>query len=137
MKRNKLMEECRQLVSPEIKREIDLSFEIADIIYTILQQKGITQREFAKSLNKKESEISKWLTGAHNFTTQTIARIEIALGESILEVTGKQKQVEKEFIYFHLPVHDYFKFSTAKEKPSVNPFDSNWIPFNNNEIANC
>ena len=30
--------------------------------------------------------ISKWLTGRHNFTTQTIARIETALGSKLISI---------------------------------------------------
>ncbi len=39
-------------------------------------------------LDKNESEISKWMRGTHNFTIDTIAQIEKALGEPILQVVG-------------------------------------------------
>ncbi|MFW5476809.1 MAG: helix-turn-helix domain-containing protein [Segatella copri] len=55
-------------------------------ISEILKAKGLTQKEFARLLNKRESEISKWLTGRHNFTTQTIARIETALGSKLISI---------------------------------------------------
>ena len=48
--------------------------------------KGLTQKEFARLLGKRESEISKWMTGRHNFTTQTIARIESVLGNKVLMI---------------------------------------------------
>ena len=35
-------------------------------------------------MGKRESEISKWLTGRHNFTTNTISGISMALGEPII-----------------------------------------------------
>ena len=38
----------------------------------------------SRLLNKRDSEISKWLTGRHNFTTQTIARIETTLGSKLI-----------------------------------------------------
>ena len=37
-------------------------------------------------LGKKESEISKWMRGTHNFTIETLAAIEDSLGEPILQV---------------------------------------------------
>ena len=43
-------------------------------------------KDFARLLNKRDSEISKWLTGRHNFTTQTIARIETALGSKLISI---------------------------------------------------
>ena len=61
-------------------------FQIAERISEILKAKGLTQKDFARLLNKRESEISKWLTGRHNFTTQTIARIETALGSKLISI---------------------------------------------------
>ena len=83
MKKSKIMEMCQKLVTPEIERNVEYSMFIADRIFDILDQKGMTQREFAKRLNKNESEISAWLTGTHTFTTKTLSKIEIALGERI------------------------------------------------------
>ena len=70
----------------EQKAEFDLSFGIAEHISEILKAKGLTQKDFARLLNKRDSEISKWLTGRHNFTTQTIARIETALGSKLISI---------------------------------------------------
>lgn len=69
-----------------VSREIDLRFGIVTRIHSILQRKGWTQADFAKAANKKESEISRWLSGSHNFTIHTIALIEEVLGEDILSV---------------------------------------------------
>lgn len=57
MKKSKIMEMCQKLVTPEIERNVEYSMFIADRIFDILDQKGMTQREFAKRLNKNESEI--------------------------------------------------------------------------------
>ena len=76
MIQNKLFRDCLAAIPAEQKAEFDLSFGIAERIAEILKAKGLTQKDFARLLNKRESEISKWLTGRHNFTTQTIARIE-------------------------------------------------------------
>ena len=70
----------------EQKAEFDLSFGIAERISEIQKAKGLTQKDFARLLNKRDSEISKWLTGRHNFTTQTIARIETALGSKLISI---------------------------------------------------
>ena len=58
-------------------------------IRAMLKAKGLTQKDFARLLNKRDSEISKWLTGRHNFTTQTIARIETALGSKLISTAKK------------------------------------------------
>ncbi|MCH5243106.1 MAG: helix-turn-helix transcriptional regulator [Muribaculaceae bacterium] len=84
MKTNPIFRECLSKVSDKTRAEFNLSFEIADRIDSILKRKGMTQKELAAKMGKRESEISKWLTGRHNLTTNTIAGISSALGEPII-----------------------------------------------------
>ncbi len=86
MIKNDLFRQCLAAVPAEQKAEFELSYGIAERIGEILKLKGLTQKEFAGQLNKRESEISKWLTGRHNFTMQTIAKIETALGCKLIDV---------------------------------------------------
>ena len=86
MMRNNLFRQCLAEIPAEQKAEFELSYGIAERISEILKSKGLTQKEFAGQLNKRESEISKWLTGRHNFTMQTIAKIETALGCKLIDV---------------------------------------------------
>ncbi|MDR2130471.1 MAG: helix-turn-helix transcriptional regulator [Odoribacteraceae bacterium] len=90
MKKSDLLEEVRATIPVGIKKEMDLSFAIVDRIHAILVKKGMTQRDFARAIGKSEAEISKWMRGTHNFTIRTISLIEYALGESLVEVTGKR-----------------------------------------------
>jgi transcriptional regulator with XRE-family HTH domain len=46
----------------------------------------MTQKEFAKLMKKSEAEVSVWLSGQHNFTLRTIAKISAALNTDILSV---------------------------------------------------
>ena len=71
-------------VSQEVKNFVDRSMEISDQIAAILKKQDKTQRDLAELLGKKESEISKWMTGMHNFTIKSIAKIEAVLGEQVL-----------------------------------------------------
>ena len=73
-------------IPAEQKTQIELSFAIAERIDAVLKAKGMSQKMFAQLLGKRESEISKWLTGRHNFTMQTIAKIETALGCKLIDV---------------------------------------------------
>ena len=57
--------------------------EVLQNIKSILQQKGLTQREFAKMLGKKESEISRWFSGKFCVSPMTQAKIEDVLQEPI------------------------------------------------------
>ncbi len=86
MIQNPLFRECLASIPEETKAEFELSFAIADRIAYLLEVKGMTQRDLAQKMGKRESEVSKWLTGRHNFTTNTIARISLALGSPIINV---------------------------------------------------
>lgn len=83
---NKLFRQCLSEIPQEQKRSFDLSYGIAEKIDAILRKKGITQHELARKLHKRDSEISKWLTGMHNFTIGTISNIECAIGENIIKL---------------------------------------------------
>ena len=81
-------------VPQETRTWVSKSFDITDQILDILERKGMSQKEFAGLLGKSESEISKWMKGTHNFTEETIAKIELALGEA---VTLTVKQAEEKY----------------------------------------
>jgi hypothetical protein len=44
-------------------------------------------------MGKQEAEISKWLSGSHNFTIATIIKIETALEDEIISVKKYRKSV--------------------------------------------
>lgn len=88
-----VFDEVYSKISEESKRMSSMSFAIAAHIDDILKRKGWSQTDFAKAMGKKDSEISKWMSGQHNFTISTIAKIETALGEDILSVKRYRKKV--------------------------------------------
>lgn len=88
MKRSNILEARRAKVSPEVRREVGLSFMIVDRIHQILKEKGLKQKDLANMLGKKESEISKWMRGTHNFTIDTISTIESVLDSPILYIAS-------------------------------------------------
>ena len=93
MKTNRIMDEIRESISPEMKMQMELSVAIANRIYDILEEKGMTQKDFARLMGKTETEVSRWLSGTHNMTLATLCKISIALGENLLEVPVSQKEL--------------------------------------------
>jgi len=59
-------------------------------INQILNAKGYTQKDLADKMNKKPSEINKWLKGNHNLTLKTIAKLEAELGEPIIYTSSRK-----------------------------------------------
>lgn len=59
----------------KVNSRMKLAARIADAI----KKQGLTQKEFAAKLDKKPSEISKWLSGNHNFTHDILCDIQSVL----------------------------------------------------------
>ena len=57
MIQNKLFRDCLAAIPAEQKAEFDLSFGIAERISEILKAKGLTQKDFARLLNKRKHPI--------------------------------------------------------------------------------
>lgn len=85
-KRSPLFDEVSKNTSAVVKRKVARSFAISQRILEILEHRGISQAQLARMLGKSESEISRWMKGDHNFTNETITKVEAALDEDILIV---------------------------------------------------
>ncbi len=83
-----------QKVLDETPKEVDIFVQkYADLVLRInqlLDEKGYTQKKLAENLEKQPSEIHKWLSGEHNFTLRSIAKLEAELGETLLEVPERK-----------------------------------------------
>ena len=97
MKTNKLMNEIRSTISPEIKMQMEMLVAIANRIYEILNAKGMSQKDLALRLGKTETEVSRWLSGTHNLTLATICKISAALGEDVIKVIERPYQPISEY----------------------------------------
>lgn len=91
-KANNLFEKYLERVDPEIRNEVNLNIDIANRIYDLIKKKGMTQREFAALMGKRESEVSRWLSGTRGFTTNTLAKISAVLGEPVVKVPEASEQ---------------------------------------------
>ena len=58
MKTNRIMDEIRSTISPEMKLQMDMSVAIANRIYEILEAKGMSQKDLAHRLGKIASVTS-------------------------------------------------------------------------------
>ena len=87
MKRTaKSLEEMLGSIPERIQREVDLSFQISDRIYNLMQERGLSKKQFADAIGKRPSEITRWLSGQHNFTISTLAMLSSFFGQPIIIV---------------------------------------------------
>lgn len=86
-----------QIFSPVIQEAYDsispidwaadvISDSIAGRIALVMKEKGINKKELAALTHRRPSDVTRWLSGTHNFTCRTIALIEQALGVPIIEI---------------------------------------------------
>ena len=64
-----------EAVPQSIKTEINLCFDISNKIESLMIQRGLTRKQFADAIGKRPCEVTKWLSGQHNFTISTLASI--------------------------------------------------------------
>lgn len=82
---NILREELAKI--PHLTRDTYfLTDAIASRIDAIMKEKGISKKQLAELTHRRPSDVTRWLGGGHNFTCKTIAMIQQALGEKIVEV---------------------------------------------------
>lgn len=71
---------------PAITKLVEKNLAIANKIADLLKQKDMRPADLAMAMGKRRSEINKWLSGTHTFTTKTITKIECTLSEEIIYV---------------------------------------------------
>ncbi len=87
MKRTtKSLQEMLGPIPASIQQEVNLSFEISDRIDTLMRERGMSKKQFADALGRRPSEITKWLSGQHNFTIATLSMLSSFFGVPIVTV---------------------------------------------------
>lgn len=87
MKRaNTSLRELLRDITPEEKAEARLSFQISNRLDFLMQEKGLSKKQLADAIGKRPSEITRWLSGEHNFTISTLAMLSSFFGKPIITV---------------------------------------------------
>lgn len=70
----------------DVKIFVRLYADLVVRINAVMREQGLSQNQLASRMDKKPSEISKWLNGNHNLTLKSIAKLQAELGEALIEV---------------------------------------------------
>ncbi len=114
--RSKTFQRILDKTPPEVDIFVRLYGDIVVRINEILKEKGYTQKQLAERMDKKPSEISKWLSGEHNFTLRSLAKLEAELGSTILYVPKKKEFTSAGKVTASFTVHRNVVPTDAKEK---------------------
>lgn len=121
----KTMNKARKVSSPLLKslldenskhyRMVERRMRLAGFIADLIEQKGWTNGEFAKKMGKQPSVISKWLSGTHNFTTETLWEIEEVIGVKIIPMELPKSRQDHSV--------KYARSLSESKIPLINSFD--------------
>ncbi len=81
-----LFKEMVANVPADIQAEVNLSIEISGKIDCLMRARGLNKKQFADSLGRRPSEVTKWLSGQHNFTIATLGMLSAFFGQPIITV---------------------------------------------------
>lgn len=114
--RSKTVDRLIKSTPKDLEIFVDLYAELVVRINQLLREKDITKKELAEKLDKKPSEISKWLGGEHNFTLRSLAKLSAELGEPLLEVPTRKAQTDFVENGFICRVHTFVSYTKMDTK---------------------
>ncbi len=79
-------QDMKSAAPPKLMTQAELALAISERIAELMQEKGLSKKEFADALGKRPSEVTRWLSGHHNFRLSTLAMLSVFFGQSIVEV---------------------------------------------------
>ncbi len=81
---NTLAKDIMASTPPVVIRRIETRMLVAKMLHDYLGIRGISQQDLAGKMGKQPSEVSKWLSGNHNFTIDTLSDIGFYLDTDFL-----------------------------------------------------
>ncbi len=73
-------------VPTEVQQKVDFDLAISNRIYELMAERGLTQKQLAKALGKRPGEITKWLSGQHNFTIKTLNLLSLFFNKTLVSI---------------------------------------------------
>lgn len=96
-----ILDEILGSVTPREAGKIRKRMLLAAKINEGIKAKGWKKKDLALALNKRRSEITKWLSGTHNFNTDTLFDIEGVLNIGLVALGDAPKE---QVIKYHIVV---------------------------------
>lgn len=88
--RSKTVDRLLKSTPKDVEIFVDWYADLVVRINQLLRENDISKKELAEKMDKKPSEISKWLNGEHNFTLRSLAKLSAELGEPLMEVPKRK-----------------------------------------------
>ncbi len=73
-------------IPADIHREVEMQMAVSNRIFELMTKRGLSKSEFARAIGKRPCEVTKWLSGQHNFTLATLGMLAAFFGEPIITI---------------------------------------------------
>ena len=91
MRKDKRPKESFRKSPPQLKLfKVRVNAAMARCVLELIELKKLSKNDFAKLVKKQPSIISRWLTGDHNFTLETLCEISFYTRVPITELLDMQ-----------------------------------------------
>ena len=87
-----ILDEIFAEITPEEFEKTRKRMLLAARIDDAIKAKGWKKRDLAMKMKKQPSVITKWLSGTHNFESDTLFELEYHLGINLVQVEEKQME---------------------------------------------
>jgi len=132
--RSKTVDRLLKSTPKDVEIFVDWYADLVVRINQLLRENNISKKELAEKMDKKPSEISKWLNGEHNFTLRSLAKLSAELGEPLLEVpkrkphasfiSGYSRSVHSFVVYKKLEPFKTSKIVEWQQANELNPLSN-------------
>lgn len=113
------LEKIMRNTSPITVMEIGVKMSLSVKLENMIKERGWTKTVFAEKMKKRPSEISKWLSGYHNFTIDTLCEIAVVLGIHFRDLFAENKiQVIETKLVANVPPSD-FRYPMCENKSII------------------
>lgn len=93
-------------ISPAEQEKTDAKMLLAARIDDAMKAKGWRNIDLMKAMGKKNpSEVTRWLSGTHNFTTETLVELQQVLGIKLLQLENDKSEIVVRQYHFTMKAH--------------------------------
>lgn len=92
--RSELIDKIYESISPLEEKKVETKMLLAAKIEDAIKEKGWKKGDLLKALGKKNPSIlTRWLSGTHNFTIDTLIQLEEVLKIELINIKEKKNQI--------------------------------------------
>lgn len=85
------LQELLDEVDPKEMEQTKVKMQLAARVEDLMRAKGWNKSHFAEHIGKNPSEITKWLSGTHNFTIDILTEIALIFNVEVSTLVGVSK----------------------------------------------